>query len=188
VPMVSARQVDALLAGEIDAGFVYAPVEGVAGIASRSVLAHDFVLALPGKHRLAARRALRLRDLADEPFIWQTRGVGHDRRGAALHGRRSAAPYERTRARIYDRMLAACQKGGLTPRIVAELDTAEARLNLVAAGMGLCFVDDLQRGSAPDVALRRVSDLSVRVEMSLVWRNDAGSPILAAFIDMVKKR
>jgi DNA-binding transcriptional LysR family regulator len=182
-PMVSSEQVDALQAGEIDAGFVYGPLVGVQGIAARPVFSHDFLLAMPADHALARRRRLRLRDLSEENFIWSARRT---RRGAGTI-LAASAPYDRTRATIYDRMIAACRRGGLTPHIVAEQNTAEARLNLVAAGMGLCFVDDLQRGETPGVVLRRIAEFSVPIAMHLAWRRGDASPVLASFIEAVAK-
>ena len=177
-PMVSAEQIDALQAGEIDTGFSYGPLQGVAGVAARPVFSHDFLLAMPADHPLTRRRGLRLRDLADEHFIWTTRKARRAGAGAT-------APYDRTRATIYDRMIAACRKGGLTPHIVAEQNTAEARLNLVAAGMGLCFVDDLQRGETPGVVLRKIPEFSVPISMHLIWRKGDASPVLESFIRTV---
>ena len=180
LPMTSWGQVAALVTGEIDAGFVYGPLEGLAEVATRPAFTHDFLLALPEGHPLAARRRLALADLADEGFIWSTRTTGR-REGPY-------AAYDRRRATIYDRMIAACRAGGLTPRIVAEAHTAEARLNLVAAGMGLSFVDDLQRGESPGIVLRKVADFSVPITVHFAWRRDGASPLLARFAELGARR
>jgi len=187
VPMTSAAQVDALLAGEIDAGFVYGPLEGLEAIATRAVFTHDFVLALPQGHALAQRRRLKLSDLSGEGFIWSTRssGTSSPKDGTS---RRAVGAYDQRRATIYDRMIAGCRAGGLTPRIVAAVDTAEARLNLVAAGMGVSFVDDLQRGESPGVVLRKVADFSVPISVHFAWRRDDGSPLLASFAAIGARR
>jgi DNA-binding transcriptional LysR family regulator len=95
------------------------------------------------------------------------------------------AAFSRMRASMYDRMIAACQQGGLTPRIVAELSPSEARLTLVSLGLGICFVDDLLRGyEGPQIALRRVEDFSVPLSLSLVWRRANQSRLLRRFLDI----
>lgn len=178
VPMVSATQTDALLSGEIDAGFFYGPPGDSSELDFIPVMEHDFLLALPKDHPLNAIRRLRLKDLQGESFIWGPRGWNEQ----------GASSYARMRASIYDRMMTACHLGGLTPRIIAEVNTSEARLNLVAAGMGVCFVDELQRGrESPGVVLRKVEDFSVPLSVSLVWRRADPSPILAAFVAMVSR-
>lgn len=179
LPMTSWAQVAGLVAGEIDGGFVYGPLEGLPELVTRPAFTHDFLLALPEGHPLAARRRLLLANLAEEGFIWSTRTTGR------REGPYSA--YDRRRATIYDRMIAACRAGGLTPRIVAEADTAEARLNLVAAGMGLSFVDDLQRGESPGVVLRKVADFSVPITVHFACRRDDASPLLARFAGLGAK-
>jgi DNA-binding transcriptional LysR family regulator len=101
----------------------------------------------------------------------------------------SPTPYERMRASIYDRMMSACHAGGLSPHIVAEANTSEARLSLVAAGMGLSFVDELQAGRAPpEIVLKRLADFSVPLSLSLVWRSQNRSPTLERFLDLVRRQ
>jgi DNA-binding transcriptional LysR family regulator len=180
-PLESASQMDALMSGRIDVGFLYTPPEDMAEMTSRVAFVHDFILALPQGHRLARHKTLHLRDLANENFIGTPRGTGW--------GNKAAAAFSRVQASIADRIIAACQQGGLTPNIVAEISSSEARLTLVNAGMGICFVDDLQRGrEGPGVVLRKVADFSVPLSISLVWRHDDPSPILANFVDIVTQR
>ena len=117
--------------------------------------------------------------MKNENFIWGPRGWNEQ----------GASAYARMRASIYDRMMMACHMGGLTPRIIAEVNTSEARLNLVSAGMGVCFVDELQRGrEAPGVVLRKLEDFSVPLSVSMVWRRNDASPILAAFVALVSRK
>jgi len=180
-PLESAAQMDALMAGRIDAGFLYAPPEDMAEMTSREAIVHDFMLALPQGHRLAKRKTIHLRDLAEENFVWAPRGTGW--------GNKAAAAFSRVQASIADRMIAACLQGGLTPHIVAEIASSEARLTLVNAGMGITFVHDLQQGrEGPGIVLRKVADFSVPLSISLVWRRDDPSPILASFVEMVTQR
>jgi DNA-binding transcriptional LysR family regulator len=55
-------------------------------------------------------------------------------------------------------------------------------LGLVACGLGVAFVTDATRWRCPrDVVLRRVVDLRLPITVSLIWRKDNASPLLARF-------
>lgn len=77
------------------------------------------VAALPAGHRLAARTAVRMQELAPDGFITQPEALnpGHRRR-----------------------WLAEQRAHGLPGRIVAEASSVQEFLNLVAAGEGVCVV------------------------------------------------
>jgi DNA-binding transcriptional LysR family regulator len=181
LPMDSGRQIDALMAGAIDAAFLYGPIENIYEVDNRAVFAHDFLLALPKDHPLGRRAKLRLVDLKNESFIWNSRTVSLD----AL----TTTTYDQTHSSIYDRIMTNCQLGGLSPKIVVEVSTAEARLNLVEAGMGVCFVDDLQQGrQSTQFILRKVVDFSVPLIVNLAWRRSDQSPMLSNFIQIVSNQ
>jgi DNA-binding transcriptional LysR family regulator len=119
------------------------------------------------RHPLSRLKRLRLRDLAETDFVWFPR---------------------RQHPANYDRLLQACSRGGLTnPRIVQEAVDQAAMLSLVACGLGVAFVTDATRWRCPkDVVLRRVVDLRLPITVSLIWRKDNGSPLLARFVGAVR--
>jgi len=113
-------------------------------------------------------KRLRLHDLAEADFVWFPR---------------------RQHPANYDRLLQACSRGGLpNPRIVQEAVDQATMLSLVACGLGVAFVTDATRWRCPkDVVLRRVIDLRLPITVSLIWRKDNGSPLLARFIADVRQ-
>jgi DNA-binding transcriptional LysR family regulator len=152
--------------GEIDAGFMFHRPRTDPHLGHRKITEDNYVVAVPRSHRLAKAPRLRLSDLTDEPFIVPTQSLNR-----VLHSR----------------LMAACLAGGLVPRIVQNADNEHTMLNMVAAGMGLSFVNSsCRRIPLPaGIVLKAVARLSVPVELEFVWRNDNVSPALTRFIDLV---
>ena len=161
-PMSSVEQVQALRVGALDAGFVFNFPKSDPELDQLVVATEHLVLAAPRRHALTKKRRLRLRDLIDADFIW--------------FPRRQSATY-------YDRLMQACMRGGLSPRIVQEAIDQATILSLVVCGLGVAFVSEATRWRCPqDVILRPVVDLSLAIDFALVWRKDNTSPLLSAFI------
>jgi DNA-binding transcriptional LysR family regulator len=94
--MVTTVQLDALRAGEIDAGLMReAPPDSDLEIVP--LLRESFAIALPSRHPLASRARLPLRALAREPFVLVPRDAG---------------------PAFYDRIIALCASAGFEPDIV----------------------------------------------------------------------
>jgi DNA-binding transcriptional LysR family regulator len=125
-------------------------------------------LAAPKGHPLSKVKKLRLRDLIDAPFVWFPR-------------RESPA--------FYDRLIHECYRGGLkSPRIVQEAVNEATILSLVSHGMGVGWVNGTARWRCPErVVIIAVSDLNMPLPLSLVWRKDNASPLLAGFIADVQR-
>jgi DNA-binding transcriptional LysR family regulator len=161
----SQLQLEALGAGRIDAGFLFhRPIEDDE-LQAIGIDDDDHVIALPRSHPLASRPGLHLADLTNEPFIMMSQQANRV---------------------LYGRLMAACVAGGLVPRQVHEANNEYVIVNLVAAGVGLAFLNR-SFGSLPsrDVILRNVDDLSVPVNLEFVWRRDNRLPALARFIETV---
>lgn len=163
--LLSQLQLDALRTGEIDAGFLFHRPPDNDELASIRIDEDDYGVAMPRSHRLAGQRRLRLSDLRDEPFIMMS---------------------QQSNRVLYARIMAACVAGGLVPRQVYEANNEYAIRNLVAAGVGLAFLNrSFSAHLLPDVLLRPVEDFSVPVELALVWRQDNRSAALARFVETV---
>ena len=113
-----------LRAGDIDLGLVY-DFEPIPGMHDQELdLTHliddPYDAILPEGHRLARRRALRLADLKDEPWVASTAACG------------CRAITER-----------ACQEAGFEPRVAFEADETMAAQALVAAGVGVALLPRL---------------------------------------------
>lgn len=90
-------------------------------------------VALPLGHRGAGRPRLRLRDLADEPWMLGTTTTCPD-------------------SRIF---LRACHAAGFEPKIAFQNDDYHAILGFVAAGVGVALIPDLAaRAAREDVVIR----------------------------------
>jgi DNA-binding transcriptional LysR family regulator len=155
-------QLQAFAHAEIDAGFVlHASGAPPAGLRSWVALQEDMVIALPEGHPLAARRALRLSQLAAEPLVMFPRGIA---------------------ASLYDAVLGTYQTQGLTPPITQEAIQMQTIVNLVSAGMGLAWVPaammQLQRSG---VVYRPLQGRPLQCQTSLVWPEAAG-PVVQGFV------
>lgn len=82
-----------------------------------------------------------------------------------------------------------CSRGGLkSPHIVQEGKDEATILSLVATGLGVGWVLGAARWRRPrSVIILSVVDLDVPQPLSLVWRKDNKSPLLARFIADVQR-
>jgi DNA-binding transcriptional LysR family regulator len=167
-PLISLDQVEAVRTGRLDAGFVYNVPRSDPDMDHFHVGSHQVVLAAPKRHPVWRLKRLRLRNLTETDFVWFPR---------------------RQHPTNYDRLLQACSRGGLNnPRIVQEAVDEATLLSLVSCGLGVAFVTDATRWRCPkDVALRKVVDLQLPITVSLLWRKDNGSPLLARFTAAVRQ-
>jgi DNA-binding transcriptional LysR family regulator len=163
LPLDSTAQLEGLRSDRIDVAFLYELADTAPEFESHVVQVEDIVLALPGSHRLANRRQIRLRDLVDEPLIWTNRPLN---------------------PRFYDAVMAACLKGGLVPRIVQEVSTGALVVSLVAVGMGLGMMPSAIRWRLPQgIVLKPIRDLSVPYRIEVAWRRTHRPPVLARFAE-----
>jgi DNA-binding transcriptional LysR family regulator len=167
-PMSSLEQLDALRSGRLDAGFLNFMPRADRELDQLLVGRQHIELAVPERHPLTKLKKLRLRDLADVPFVWFRR-----RAGPAL----------------YERIIHECYRGGLTaPRIIQEGFNEATILSLVATGLGVGWVLGSARWRCPkSVVILPVADLNVPLTLDLAWRRDNTSPLLARFIAEVRR-
>ena len=167
----TAQQVEALQSGRCDIGLLRPPVFGGADLAVETVLREPIVVALPEDHRLAGRKEVAFRDLADEAFIAPPAGLG-----PGLH------------ARVLDLCLAA----GFVPRIVQEAIQMQTIVSLVAGGLGIALVPEtLTALGLKGVVFRRVTPPAPLplVELALAWKPEEARrrPYIRSFLEAVKQ-
>ena len=162
--LTSQPQIEALRTGEIDAGFLFHRPTADSDLMALAIDDDNYAIAMPSNHPLARKPHIHLADVRDEPFIMMS---------------------QHTNRVLYDKLMAACVSGGLVPRQVHEANNEFAIVNLVAAEVGLAFINRSFTHPVSDVVLRVVDDLSVPVQLELVWRRDNRSPVLARFIESV---
>lgn len=167
-PLSSLEQIQAVRSGRLDAGFLFTIANIERELAQLDIALVNLMLAVPRGHPLAKSKALRLRDLSSASFIW------FPRRESPL---------------FYDRLMHACFRGGLkSPRIVQEGLNEATILSLVSCGLGVAFVSSATRWRCPEsVVLVSVADLKLPLPFALVWRKDNDSPLLARFVENVRR-
>ena len=151
-----------IAAGELDVGFL-GLAEGVTprGVQTRELSQERLVAVLSEGHRLAGRRRLRLKDLADEPFVDFPEGSS---------GReQSDLAFDRARLRR---------------EVSLEVNTADLLTGLVRQGLAVALVAPSVAREAPGCVCIPVSDGPVRVEY-LAWDSFNPSPAAQAFVDSI---
>lgn len=120
----------AVLMKEVDLALVSLPVER-AGLVAEEFFDEALLVALPARHRLAAKRKLTLDDLEAEPFILMKEG--HCLAGQALQF---------------------CRLNGFAPRVSFRSAQIETVLAFVASGWGVSIVPAMARAAEAKQGVR----------------------------------
>jgi DNA-binding transcriptional LysR family regulator len=160
----TAAQLAALRADELACGFFH-PDAPTPGLHTRLLLREKNGVLLPAGHPLAARPHLRLRDLADTPFVLFPRSHNPG---------------------FYDRVLAAFARAGIAPRIAEEVWPRANGIGLVRAGLGVTFMCPSEaRPLPPEVAFCPLTGPAPESRLVVGWKQPpAPSPALAAFLSV----
>jgi DNA-binding transcriptional LysR family regulator len=164
--MSTPDQMVALLARDIDVGFVRLPLTD-ARLVVRPVLDERLVAALGPRSPWNARQGLR--SLAGEPFII----VARDRS-----------------ASFYNHVQSVCRAAGFTPRIVQEANELFTVLSLIGAGVGVSLVP---RSAAlmrlPGVRFRGLALPEAAWNVGVAWHRDASAaPLVRRLVEMATAR
>jgi len=172
--LMSHEQADALLRRRIDVGFSRDPVNS-SRLWSEALFDEGLVVLLPQGHRLAKRKAVRLKALADDILL--------------LH--------ERKRAPVaYDRWLGLYAAAKIAPKImtVSALPLQQAALLLVAAGRGICLVSEnmvansyLSSDRSQGIASVLLNEPGSRISVSMVWRANEKSSTVLQFLESTRE-
>ena len=169
--MITARQMEALAAGALDAGLVRLPVDA-SGTERACVLREPLLLAAPENHPLTQGAPPSLRDLDRVPFIMYATDTPTE--GRYFHDLTSSL----------------FRTADIAPRFVQHVSQIHAILALVSAGMGVALVPT-SAGSllARGVVLRpMLPPPPIWAELYLIWRKDQDNPALKLFRDRVLPR
>lgn len=154
------HQQEALLAERIDVGFMIGRFEEP----SMESFAFDddrYVALLPITHPLSNVRALRLSDLAEEPFV-----LGSGQNWGAFR----------------NAFFSICHRAGFTPRIAQEASSSEGIFGLVAAGAGVSVyascVRNLQRRG---IVIRDLDDVADKLVTCAAWAKPVRAPAVEVF-------
>ncbi len=164
-------QVEELGHGRIDAGLIIPPLPDKmkAELDYVSVLTEPLVLAVPkGIKGLRGQNAIALKAVIDMPLI--------------IFPRRIAPAF-------HDAIVACFHEAGLTPRIGQEAIQMQTIVGLVSAGMGIALVpQSVSNLKRPGVEYKLLADKTPMVETGLAWRRDNTSPVLRAFLELLRKK
>ncbi len=165
--MTTPQQLDSLLTGTIDFGFLTNGAAASKTLEHHSIFKDYYILALPADHPLAPPEIkIRMADLADEDFIFISRATSQS---------------------AYDSLLSAFASHRITPRVAQESHSEDSHLGLVAAGMGLTFTYSsiTARYHRPGLVFKPVADLDIDIDIDLVWRRTDRSPLKREFLQQM---
>jgi DNA-binding transcriptional LysR family regulator len=166
--MYTEPQFAALLAGEIDIGFVRnEPVHAQdARDLQFSVIDREpLLLALPAGHPLASRSSLHLAEVAGDAFVSQPRELA---------------------STLYDRLVKLATTAGFQPTIAQHAQQINGLLALVAAGLGLALVPASMRTvQLAGVSYVSLEDSDAYLLLAVASRAGDHSPALQQFLATV---
>jgi DNA-binding transcriptional LysR family regulator len=162
----SAEAVPALVAGDIDLAF--ARLQGQLGSSLEIMtLARDrLFVALPAGHRLAGKTRLRMKELADEPFVM----------------------FERRLSPVYfDSVVAACRASDFSPRILHDVRSVAAQVAFVGCGQGIALVPSSTRKLAPETVMLRplVEEVEI-VTTAAAWSSTSVNPAVQSAVVVLR--
>ncbi|MEY9165044.1 DNA-binding transcriptional LysR family regulator [Sinorhizobium fredii] len=175
-PMVEIRlderstdaQLQGLLEGSIDVGFVTPPLKTASGLEVEVIDRDRFCLAVPRMSPLAKRNPVSLAELSNESFV-----LFPHVQGPSLHGQ----------------LMRACRQAGFVPRVRQEARQMHTILSLVAAEMGVALVPEGARSMRVDgvamVPLEGMPD-DLTWDLAMVWKPRSARRALVAFLQTVR--
>ncbi|MNC23243.1 HTH-type transcriptional regulator TfdS [compost metagenome] len=165
--MNKSEQIEALRQRRISVGFnrVLTPLPD---LATELVTTESLLLAISASHPLAELSVVPFASLSEHPLVLFPTG---------------------SRPSFIDRVIGLCQQVGFVPQISQEVGDVVSAIALVASGFGACLVSESTSVLAlPGVVYRPISGLpeNARIDLSCVFRAEDRSPILAAFLEVVR--
>ncbi len=141
------------------------PTDGV--LDSQPLHTEQLIVAVPPRHRLAAKHRVSLASLADEGFV--------------LTSREHVPVY-------HDIVLKTCRQAGFVPNALHEVDHLYILMGFVAAGCGIGLVPAFLERTRP----RRVAFASLRpvphaLQTVAAWRRDHSSEQIKEFVAVVRE-
>ncbi len=168
IECTSARQLQLLLAGRLDLGFVRPPVhEG--GLRYEFLLYETPVVAMPAGHALAAKDWIDIHELAKMELI---------------------VPARQVRLHSYKAVMRAFADAGEDVKIVLEAAERQTMISLVAAGIGLAVVPNwVAKLQVPGVVYRALrlecSTEGPESALGIAWCEEISSASRELFIDLI---
>jgi DNA-binding transcriptional LysR family regulator len=161
----TSSQIIELRAGELDVGFLRQTARDPE-LMTETMMTENLVLAISKHHELAARKHLRLEDVANEDFVLFPRDL---------------APG------LYAHVLAVCAEVGVHPRVVQTSRELYTTISLVEAGLGVTIIpESVQQMGWRGVRYYPIKSPLAATRIDAAWRADNRSPILPAFLEITR--
>lgn len=167
----STSQNEALLAGEIDVGFLRPPIDP-SHLVSELLYEEGLSVHVSKASPLAKRRTLRVKDLAGESLLLPERKVAIG---------------------MYDKALELYAAAGVTPNIIHvsmdPLPHNDVQTLLLTSRKGIFIMPDeaaCRPAPGSEVASVPLDEPNAKVEVHVAWRKDEPSATVGAFLDSVR--
>lgn len=164
--LTKTEQIDALRERRISVGFnrLIPPEEDLSVM---TVLRETMMIALPAKHALCKKQEITIRDLSNQPLI--------------LYPRLPVAG-------LAQQVMQAFVRDQAVLRVEQEVEDVLTAIALVAGGFGVCVTTASSASlRLPGVVYRPLISKHLReIELSCLYRQSDESPLLAAFISVVR--
>jgi DNA-binding transcriptional LysR family regulator len=158
----------ALTGSHLDIALVRSVAPVPKGLESLTITSDRLMLILPKTHRLARKKKIALRELADEPFIQQSRQL---------------------RTEYHEFLQRAWMREARNPQNVIEAGDASAVIALVAAGFGISILPStLQAIAIADLIWREIdatTDELTSTILAIHQSSYGASPTLQRFIELL---
>jgi len=156
--MSTPSQIEALIAGRLDVGFVRLPVKHPL-LTVQKVLTERLTIATSDKFT----GPVTMQGIQEQPFILIDRGVS---------------------ATYHDHCISLCDRSGFTPRIVYEPNDMFTILNLVSAGIGVSLVPRAARAMhVSGVKFAPVHSSYAEWDIGMAWNKKLESEIIRKFAE-----
>lgn len=158
-------EVDALRDGVVDTAFVWLPAD-TSGLRTEVVAVEHRLVGVAATHPLAARSAVTIADLRDEPLVWTRKAPRHWVDWWAVNPR----------------------PDGSEPVWGPENDNVEEMLDHVAAGAAVCIGPASMAAyyARPDLAWRPITDIPP-LRIALARPVTCTNPLVTAFTEVVRE-
>lgn len=156
--------IEAIRDGSVDVGFLR---DGgpLADLCVELLLEEKLVAVVPGNHRLARQRLIRISQLRDEPFVFFPVSAGRT---------------------AWERTMKLCEEQGFRAHIVQEAPHWVTIVSLVAAGLGVTIAPDCIRKIAGESAACRPLSPRGSTHIELAFRRDENSPVVREFCRLAR--
>lgn len=162
--LATSDQQAALLAGDLDVGFVRG-ADAHSRLHVEPFARESLLIVLPADHRAARAARVRLRALAEDPWVLFPRVI---------------AP------QLHDQVMRLCQQSGFVPTVVQESREVYTTVGLVGAGVGVTIIPNtVQQMSWKGVVYKAIPRASI--PLSMVRASGPVKPVVDAFLGVARR-